>query len=296
MSNLSVAIRTQKILLVDNSVFHRSLVSETLRSIGATHIEGADDVPDALEKLRLISPTIVITDWMMEPIDGIAFTRLIRAGDTAMKRDVAIIMATGRTTAEDVETARRAGVDEFVVKPFTTQAMVARLHEVLFNRRPFVAGATYIGPCRRRRFLMDYEGPKRRLFDEETDSRDSPEVVLKRALAKARLTDIRDAMKGLTPGHREKIRKIYACAKDILQVGVDIQDPLLRAAAESLVKYIEAVGASPRFNIKVLDSHVDVMTQLMQLPDVPEAIRDRVASALGELVRKKLAAPDFAPI
>ena len=58
--------------------------------------------------------------------------------------------------------ARIAGVDEYVIKPFSTGSLTARLESVVLSRREFIDGKTYVGPCRRRKLVVDYAGARRR--------------------------------------------------------------------------------------------------------------------------------------
>jgi DNA-binding response OmpR family regulator len=61
-----------------------------------------------------------------------------------------------------VQQARDAGINEFLAKPVSVKAMLARLTAVIEYPRPFVRTANYFGPCRRRRNSEDYAGPERR--------------------------------------------------------------------------------------------------------------------------------------
>ena len=61
--------------------------------------------------------------------------------------------------------ARDAGVNEFVVKPITAKAVLDRINAVILRPRAFIKAEHYVGPCRRRRDLADYEGPFRRYTD-----------------------------------------------------------------------------------------------------------------------------------
>jgi hypothetical protein len=165
---------------------------------------------------------------------------------------------------------------------------VSRIEAVLLRRRPFVDSPIYAGPCRRRKLEVDYGGLRRRLFDEDEVELDSPDLELKKQLARSQVNMARQMMCDITPGDRTKIREVYNIGKEVLAVATAMDDKLLRVAGESLVAYIEGVGASSTFDPKVVDAHVDAMAQLIALPNVESAMREQVSRALAALVRTKL--------
>ena len=180
MNAIASSLRKTGFLVIEENTFQRALISETLRSIGAARIEATDSLELAMEMSKHFVPHIVLCNWSAE-IDGIAFARAVRRGETILRKQTALIMVTANATAESVEVARKAGVDEYVIKPFNTGSMVNRIEAVIFRRRPFIDSPIYAGPCRRRKLEVDYEGPRRRLFDEDTDLRqaaiEDPEVA-----------------------------------------------------------------------------------------------------------------------
>lgn len=287
MNAIASSLRKTGFLVIEENTFQRALISETLRSIGAARIEATDSLELAMELSKPFVPHIVLCNWSAE-IDGIAFARAVRRGETSLRKQTALIMVTANATAESVEVARKAGVDEYVIKPFNTGSMVNRIEAVIFRRRPFIDSPIYAGPCRRRKLEVDYEGPRRRLFDEDDSNADSPELELKKQLAKSQVNRAKDVMRDVSPGERTKIREVYSIGKDILEIAISMDDKLLRVAAESMVAYIEGVGASSMFDAKVVDAHVDAMAQLIALPNVQSEMREQVSRALGALVRKKL--------
>ena len=98
----------------------------------------------------------------MDEMNGIEFTKEVRNSPTSPNPYVPIIMLTGHTSADCVQQARDAGVNEFLAKPVSVKAMLARLTADIEYPRPFVRTANYFGPCRRRRNNEDYKGPERR--------------------------------------------------------------------------------------------------------------------------------------
>jgi CheY-like chemotaxis protein len=278
-------------LIVDDQSFHRRLMAETLRALGVMKIEMAASPDEALQIMRAMTIDVLILDWMMEPIDGLELTRRIRRGETtAPNRKIPIILCTARNTAADVDTARNAGVDEFMTKPFTTGSLMSRILAVLTNRRQFIDSSIYIGPCRRRKQLIDYDGPMRRLFDDPSAAEENPEVQLKKRIAREALERATAITRQVTPGDRARIREVFSVAREIQTIAGQLCDPMLTAAADSLTGYIQGVGASARFDPAVVEAHVEAMTQLVNLPNVEAEMREKVAKALHTMVRKKLTA------
>ncbi len=107
----------------------RRLVRATLSVIGNFEVSEARDGAAALAEIKRRPPDLVISDLSMRPMDGIAFTRRVRAGTD--NPDVPIIMITGHTDPETMITARAAGVTEVVAKPLTPEALLDRIAEVM---------------------------------------------------------------------------------------------------------------------------------------------------------------------
>ena len=110
------------VLVVDDNHYMRVIVSTMLRSMGINLIREASDGIDALEIVRDWRPDVVIIDLMMEQLDGVEFTKLVRRGVDSPNPYVPIIMMTGHTDRRHVIDARDAGVSEFIAKPLTARA------------------------------------------------------------------------------------------------------------------------------------------------------------------------------
>jgi CheY-like chemotaxis protein len=149
-----------KVLVVDDNQHMRKLVTAILQAFGVTHIAEANNGTRGLAAMRE-NPDVIILDWMMDEMNGIEFTKAVRSAPSSPNPYVPIIMLTGYTSADCVQQARDAGVNEFLAKPVSVKAMLARLTAVIEYPRPFVRTSVYFGPCRRRR-TNDYTGPERR--------------------------------------------------------------------------------------------------------------------------------------
>ena len=117
-----------KFLVVDDAPFNRRLIVEMLRASGAAHVDQADNAKSCISALCYSSPDVLITDWDMEGEDGVSLVRRLRAGalGETIKR-LPVVMVAERNRQGDVEYARKSGVDEFLTRPFTTAALLARI-------------------------------------------------------------------------------------------------------------------------------------------------------------------------
>jgi two-component system, chemotaxis family, chemotaxis protein CheY len=150
------------ILVVDDNPHMRAIVVAILRGIGVRTIREAADGATALEIVRDTPPDIIITDYSMQPLDGIAFTRMLRTAEDSSHPQVPIIMMTGYADRVTVAAARDAGINEILVKPVSAKSTLQRLIAVIDQPRSFVQSPRYTGPDRRRRDDATYRGPERR--------------------------------------------------------------------------------------------------------------------------------------
>ncbi len=151
-----------QVLLVEDNINMRSLIRSILQALGIKGIRDASDGQQAIDVMMHYTPDILITDWVMEPLDGIALSRFVRADERSPDHFMPIIMVTGHTQEWRVLQARDAGVTEFLAKPITVNGLYERLQAVIEKPRPFVRTNDFFGPCRRRQNWSEYIGPDRR--------------------------------------------------------------------------------------------------------------------------------------
>jgi two-component system chemotaxis response regulator CheY len=149
-------------LIVDDNRHMRVIISNILRGFGARHIHEAEDGSDALREMRTTPIDIVIADWVMEPLDGYDFVKLVRTAPDSPNPYAPIIMLTGYTEHHRVTGSRDIGVTEFLVKPVSAKALLSRIISVIDEPRPFVNVKHYTGPDRRRHRNTSYVGSERR--------------------------------------------------------------------------------------------------------------------------------------
>lgn len=137
-------------LIVDDHLFTLKLIRDVLGTFGAKNVEIARDGTEALSVMKQFHPDVAIVDWMMSPMDGIAFTLHIRRSQKSPNIFLPIIMMTGKSARRQVIEAREAGVNEYVIKPLTAKALMSRIQAVIERPRRFVRVGNYFGPDRRR--------------------------------------------------------------------------------------------------------------------------------------------------
>ncbi len=124
-------------LIVDDSVTVRRIITNTLKTIGYDNVVEATQGKDAMEKLQSSRIDFIITDWNMPEMNGLEFTKAVRAGSAASATP--ILMITTRGTENDVLEALAAKVNSYIVKPFTPQELKAKITEVLGVTAPAAA-------------------------------------------------------------------------------------------------------------------------------------------------------------
>src|SRR5437016_13451842 len=116
---------TMRALVVDDSRVMRSLLGGILRKAGFEVAE-AGNGREGLDRLRQLgTPDLVLADWNMPEMDGLAFVRAVRADPATA--GVRVLMVTTETEIAQLSQALAAGADEYVMKPFDREALLAKL-------------------------------------------------------------------------------------------------------------------------------------------------------------------------
>lgn len=277
-------------LIADSDQHSRMLLSEVLRAAGYFLIHTARDGNELLEKSVEYRPRVVFTGSRIPGISGLEYTRMIRAGYADLSRQTSIIVMTDTPTKAFLQAAQESGVDEMLARPFSSQAVLLRLKAVLDRPREFVDSASYVGPCRRRRMIDEYRGPKRRFTDPlDDDANLAPwEIESNRAVVRACVRKISELAVNLTPGDRRKLREVYAAVKETEATADSFRDQMMGDSARSLGRYLVGVGASGLIELEVLTTHIDAMHTLGVLTNQHHNERENLIAGLKALVDKKL--------
>ncbi len=117
------------ILIVDDYKTMLRIVHNLLKQIGFENIDEATDGSMALSKMRRKKYGLVISDWNMEPMTGYELLKEVRA-DAELKA-TPFIMVTAESKTDNVIAAKKAGVNNYIVKPFYAQTLKQKLVSVL---------------------------------------------------------------------------------------------------------------------------------------------------------------------
>ncbi len=120
-----------RILVVDDFSTMRRIVRNLLRELGFNNIEEAENGQEALHKLRAKPFDFVVSDWNMPVMQGIDLLREIRS-DPRLKA-IPVLMVTAEAKRDNILEAAKAGVNGYIVKPFTAETLKEKL-DAIFKR------------------------------------------------------------------------------------------------------------------------------------------------------------------
>ncbi|MEJ0063703.1 MAG: response regulator [Alphaproteobacteria bacterium] len=156
------SLKDIRVLTVDDERLIRDLVRDVLMSLGFRDITQLNSGRQAIDAVSTFSFDFIITDWRMKDLDGIDLIRYVRRSPQCRCPHVPIILLTGNTEAHYVLEARDAGVNEYMIKPFSAEQLVRRIRSIIEKPRSFVVTPTYSGPDRRRSNQPPPQGRDRR--------------------------------------------------------------------------------------------------------------------------------------
>jgi len=116
-----------RILIVDDSKTMRSIQTTILGQLGYNEVEEACNGQDALSKVGSFEPDLILLGWNMPEMDGLTFLKEFRSKGNKTP----VIMVTTESEKPKVIEAIKAGVNNYVIKPFTPEALGERIKETL---------------------------------------------------------------------------------------------------------------------------------------------------------------------
>ena len=117
------------ILIVDDYKKMLRIIRNLLKQLGFHNVDEATDGAEALNKLRSKNYDLVISDWNMEPMTGYELLKEVRSDD--MLKALPFIMVTAESKTDNVIAAKKAGVNNYIVKPFNAATLKSKLTSVL---------------------------------------------------------------------------------------------------------------------------------------------------------------------
>jgi two-component system, chemotaxis family, chemotaxis protein CheY len=116
------------VLVVDDYKTMIRIIRNLLKQLGFEDVDEAADGTEALGKMRERRYGLVISDWNMEPMTGYELLKQVRA-DTSLAK-TPFIMVTAESKTENVIAAKKAGVNNYIVKPFNAQTLKGKIEAV----------------------------------------------------------------------------------------------------------------------------------------------------------------------
>lgn len=120
--------QNMKILVVDDAATMRQIVRKSLGELGLHNVTEAIDGHDALTKLEAGQFNFIISDWNMPNMMGLDFLKAVRAKEQT--KAIPFLMVTAEAKRENVLAAAKAGVSQYIVKPFTLEALEEKLNAI----------------------------------------------------------------------------------------------------------------------------------------------------------------------
>jgi two-component system, chemotaxis family, chemotaxis protein CheY len=279
------------VLVVDDQPFYCNLLSEIMRAIGIYKFKIATNGQEAWELLDSFIPDIIITDWMMPELNGLELTKKIRKLRDEKLCQIPIIMITSNNLKAQIEEARGAGVDTFVLKPLSVKAVWDRVKEVIETPRAFVVTNEYIGPCRRsKRENKGFFGPFRR-FD---DPMELPVALEEELKAKDKIRPItaklHKMVSALKNGDNSIITHLSKATQEVMGIAREVEDTQLSKVCWSLNTYLEKFAPINRLRVDIISAHLQSMEVLIGTPFADNGKRDELIRELHSVVMRSLRA------
>lgn len=118
-----------KVLVVDDFATMRKIEKNILGQLGVKNVDEADDGSTALPKIQQNKYDVILMDWNMPTMSGLDAIKAIRADPNT--KDTPIIMVTAEALKDNIVAAAQAGVNDYIVKPFTAAVLEEKIKKVL---------------------------------------------------------------------------------------------------------------------------------------------------------------------
>ncbi len=119
---------SMKILVVDDFSTMRRIIKNILKQIGFTDIDEAENGQVALSKINDNNYDLVVSDWNMPEMTGIELLKAVRTNEAI--KDTPFLMVTAEAKKENVVEAVKAGVNNYIVKPFTAEVLQEKIEKI----------------------------------------------------------------------------------------------------------------------------------------------------------------------
>lgn len=126
---MAKSIGEMKVLVVDDYGTMLKIQRNLLKGLGFVDIDEAKDGSQAIQMCQITDYDLIISDWNMEPMTGLQFLRWVR--EEGKNKTVPFIMVTAEAKQENVLVAAKAGVSNYIVKPFNAETLKEKIAKVV---------------------------------------------------------------------------------------------------------------------------------------------------------------------
>ncbi|MCD6292807.1 MAG: chemotaxis response regulator CheY [Deltaproteobacteria bacterium] len=120
--------KNMKIIVVDDFSTMRRIIKNILRQLGFNNVQEADDGSTAWPKIQAEPFDLIITDWNMPKMSGLDLLKNIRNDENL--KDTPVLMVTAEALKENIIEAVKAGVSNYIIKPFTAETMQEKMEKI----------------------------------------------------------------------------------------------------------------------------------------------------------------------
>lgn len=122
--------KNMSILVVDDFSTMRRIITNVLRQLGFDNILEAEDGSKALKVLESETVDFVITDWNMPEMSGLDLLKAIRASENEAMKELPVLMVTAEALQDNIIAAAKAGVNNYIIKPFDAQTLADKINKI----------------------------------------------------------------------------------------------------------------------------------------------------------------------
>lgn len=147
-----------RVLLIEDHEGQAAALTAILFALGFKRVKRAINTQQAIEKLQNDKFDLILCDYQLGIVNGLMLVRMIRRPDGISHPMIPILMVTAHADPERVAEALNAGVNDFLVKPVSPEALLRALTGAIERPRAFIKTREYNGPDRRRKQMPDNPG------------------------------------------------------------------------------------------------------------------------------------------
>jgi two-component system chemotaxis response regulator CheY len=283
-------ITATRAMIVCEQAYTRRLIADVLYSMGVGKVALFDDPHRAIDGMAQFRPTLLVANWDAPSQDGLELAKFVRQAarvPTTRIPDptIPIILVGCQQWRRDVNEAERAGVNEYLVKPFSIEDLTRRVANLLLKPKPFINSPNYIGPDRRfRAEEAKLERRRETPFPRQVLTFEPSSLLADfRAGLNARIDNMRQRTWTKSPMPQNVFWQLQLDVNALETEAHVAGDEVIRRIAQSLAVYI--AGAGNLFDVAIAETHFSAMHEFHYLPTTErDAARGRLAQ-LDSLVR-----------